>query len=120
MNIPRSLNQLLSEAGYTARHVADIGLATALDANIVAEARKHSEIILTHDLDYGRLLSFEGAKDPSVIIFRVHSSLPSRLFILLTTALPQIEQSLNKGAIIVIEEGILRVRCLPIELEESS
>ena len=47
MNIPRSLNQLLSEAGYTARHVADIGLATALDANIVAEARKHSEIILT-------------------------------------------------------------------------
>lgn len=114
MNIPRSFTGLLEESGHTARHAGNIGLAKALDAEILKEARNNNEIIITHDLDYGQLLYFEGAKDPSVIIFRVRNTFPDRLFSLLKIILPKIEHFLIQGAVIIIEEDIIRIRSLPI------
>lgn len=119
MNIPVSLAGRLEMAGYTTRHAGKIGLARSLDAEILKEARNNNEIIITHDLDYGQLLSFEAAKDPSVIIFRLRNTFPDRLFNLLKVVLPKVGHFLTQGAIVIIEEGIIRVRLLPITKEEK-
>jgi predicted nuclease of predicted toxin-antitoxin system len=73
MNMPRSLAKRLQDKGYLCRHAGDIGLSYAEDWEIIEEARRQGEIILTHDLDYGRLLAFTRQSSPSIII---GSSLP--------------------------------------------
>ena len=79
MNMPRSLGKGLEGEGHICRHAGDIGLSQALDADIMGEAEKHQEVILTHDLDYGHLLAFSGDTAPSVIIFRLRICQPSKL-----------------------------------------
>jgi len=71
MNIPRELGQRLASLGHESRHAADIGMARAADAEILAVPRDRSECVLTHDLDYGQLLAFSGEPAPSVVIYRL-------------------------------------------------
>ncbi|MBL8051172.1 MAG: DUF5615 family PIN-like protein, partial [Anaerolineales bacterium] len=71
MNVHRDMTAPLEKRGHICRHVGDIDMARAKDTEIVAEAKKTGEVILTHDLDYGHLLAFSGEKAPSVIILRL-------------------------------------------------
>ena len=62
--------------GHSSRHVGDMGKTEALDREIIAEAQRSKEVIITHDLDYGRLLAFSRESTPSVIIyfdFEIHT-----------------------------------------------
>ena len=76
MNLPRVLGKRLVAAGHLCRHVGDIGLGAASDVEIMVEAGRNHETILTHDLDYGHLLAFSGETAPSVIIFRLRNTHP--------------------------------------------
>lgn len=118
MNLPRKLGRNLSARGHPCRHVADIGLAGVADEQVVAEARRARETILTHDLDYGAILAFSGEDAPSVIIVRLTNTHPDRLLSRLTTVLPDVEQALAHGAIVSLEDAAVRVRRLPIEQSE--
>jgi len=60
MNIPRELGRKLEAQGHSWRHVGNIGMFRANDVAIIEEARAKSEVIVTHDLDYGHLLAFSG------------------------------------------------------------
>jgi len=71
MNVHRDMAAPLKKRGHVCRHVGDIGLSRAKDVEIVAEAKRTGEVIITHDLDYGHLLAFSGEKAPSVIILRL-------------------------------------------------
>lgn len=114
MNIPRALARALAEHGHSARHAGDIGMAGAADLTIVEEAARSGENIITHDLDYGPLLALSGRAAPSVIILRLRDCRPDNLADQLARALPQVEASLARGAIVVVEDGALRVRDLPV------
>lgn len=117
MNLPRSLGKGLEGEGHTYRHAGDIGLSQASDVDIMAEAEKQQEVILTHDLDYGHLLAFSGDTAPSVVIFRLRDSHPVNLLTRLSAALPAIDQPLREGAIIILEDAAVRIRRLPIPSE---
>jgi len=79
MNLPRQLGRPLQEQGHDCRHAAEHDLVRADDQEIVEIARTTGEVILTHDLDFGRILAFSGQAAPSVIIFRQTSTLPAQL-----------------------------------------
>src|SRR5208282_5089137 len=99
MNLPRALGRLLAPAGHGWRHVADLGMARASETGILAEAKSSGECVLTHDLDYGKLLAFSGDASPSVVIFplrRTDAELISRRII---NDWGEIEESLKSGAI---------------------
>jgi len=115
MNLPRTLAVLLNQSGYPCRHVGDIGLFQATDEEILEEARLSGEVILTHDTDYGKILAFSGETAPSVIIFRFQARQPEVFVRRLLKDLPQIRSDLEKGAIVVLEPKITRVRVLPIK-----
>ncbi|MBM4284194.1 MAG: hypothetical protein FJ128_02940 [Deltaproteobacteria bacterium] len=119
MNLPKSLGRRLAEAGHAWRHAGDIGLAQATDAEIMAEAERHHEVIITHDLDYGHLLAFSGGKAPSVVIYRLKNTHPEVLFTRLMAVWPEMEHPLQEGAIVILEDAALRVRPLPIKEEFS-
>lgn len=115
MNLPRELGRRLSSKGHSYRHAGDIGLASAPDEQIVAEARRTREVIITHDLDYGAILAFSGEDAPSVIIIRMANAHPHRLVTRLSAVLPDVDRALSEGAIVVLEDSAARVRRLPIE-----
>jgi len=97
------------------RHAGDIGLSHAEDWQIIEEARRQEEIILTHDLDYGRLLAFTRQSSPSIIIFRTRRSQPDQIFQKLIDILPQVEEYLRRGSIVIVEDQIIRIRKLPFD-----
>jgi predicted nuclease of predicted toxin-antitoxin system len=114
MNLPHELGRKLASAGHEWRHVADIGMARASDANILATAKRERECVLTHDLDYGQLLAFSGDAAPSVVIFRLRRPDVEVMFRRLTYEGSSMEEALNAGAIVTIEESVSRIRQLPI------
>ncbi|MFN3761863.1 MAG: DUF5615 family PIN-like protein [Anaerolineae bacterium] len=114
MNVPRSLASSLAAEGHSCRHVGDIGMSRATDEAILQEARMHQEVILTHDLDYGHLLALSGEPAPSVVIFRLRNTHPENLFARMMRVWADIEEPLQRGAIVVLEDAALRVRPLPI------
>lgn len=114
MNIPRRLKPLLESAGHPCRHAGDIGLERADDWDILEEAARQGEVILTHDLDYGRLLAFTRAAKPSVVIIRLSHPYPQLILRRLLAAWPLIEPPLTNGAVVVIEDTTVRIRLLPL------
>ena len=110
-----SLGARLAEQGHDARHARDLDLEDAPDRTIVERARRLAAIILTHDLDYGRLLAFSGEKSPSVIIFRGIANEPTVLFQVLQQHWHGLEEPIQTGAIVILEQEALRIRPLPIE-----
>lgn len=114
MNLPRELGRYLKTKGHESRHAGDAGMYKSTDLEIIEQAKINDEIILTHDLDYGNLLAFSKEQKPSVIIFRVRNTKPENLFISFINALPEIEQSLLNGAVVIIEDAAVRIRKLPI------
>lgn len=89
-------------------------MAAADDRRITQEAQTQHEIIVTHDLDYGTLLAFSEKVSPSVIIFRLHNVHPQHLFSRMMHVWSEIAEPLSEGALVVIEDAVLRIRKLPI------
>jgi predicted nuclease of predicted toxin-antitoxin system len=114
MNLPRQLGRLMRDRGHDCRHAADLGLHLAEDHEIVEVARSAGEVILTHDLDFGRILAFSGTSEPSVIIFRQTSTRPEDLGETLERTMPLWAPSIPLGAVVVLEGRKVRVRRLPI------
>jgi predicted nuclease of predicted toxin-antitoxin system len=117
MNIRREMIAPLQKRGHACRHVGDIGMSRAKDEEIVAEAKRRGEVILTHDLDYGHLLAFSGEKAPSVIILRLRNLSVNEVLSRLDSIWKEIESPLMNGAIVSLSDKSLRIRKLPIETE---
>lgn len=115
MNIPPSLGHKLNDLSHSFRHVSAIGMSQATDQEIIEMARKNTEVIMTNDLDYGRLLAFEKSNCPSVVIFRVSHNDSAYLFKLFQAVFERAQNALEQGAIVVLEDHGLRIRRLPIQ-----
>ena len=105
----------LRSKGHDVVHLREQGLQRLPDEAIVEKARAEHRIILTMDLGFGHLLAFARRADPSVVLLRVHDARPLHIHKLLTDALPQLEATLQQGAIAVIEEHETRIHRLPIQ-----
>ena len=117
MNINRDMTAKLKERGHICSHVGDVGMSRATDTEIIAEAKRTGEVILTHDLDYGHLLAFSGEKAPSVIILRLRNLQIDEVMSRVDAVWKDIEPRLLEGAIVSLSDKSLRIRTLPIESE---
>ncbi len=117
MNVHRDMTALFQRRGHVCRHVGDIGMSRAKDVEIVSEAKRTGETIVTHDLDYGHLLAFSGESAPSVIILRLRDLRTNEIMSRLDAVWREIEPALAEGAVVSISDKSLRIRNLPIEAE---
>ncbi len=104
----------LQALGHDAVHLVDEGLARLPDREIVAKARQAGRILLVHDLGFGELVAASEAESPSVITFRLRNMHPERVNGALQRPLPQHGDALERGAMISVTEGQVRVRALPL------
>lgn len=96
-------------------HWQAVGDPRAEDAEIMEYARANDCVVFTHDLDFGTLLALTQAESPSVVQVRAQNILPSHLAKTVVAVLRANEETLEQGALIVIDEGRARVRILPLQ-----
>ena len=105
---------LLETKGHKCRLVVHAGHPKMIDSEILDMAYEAGEVVITHDLDFGKLLAFSGKPGPSVIIFRLKHINNELFFDLLTACWNQIEAPLLNGALIIVEPDAVRIRNSPI------
>lgn len=105
----------LQSLGHDAAHLHAQELDRMEDSAILDKARKEKRILLTHDLDFGELIAASAARLPSVVVFRLRNMHPQRVNGYLESIIALHRDLLERGAIISVTEGQIRVRALPIE-----
>jgi len=104
----------LRQQGYNAVHLNEQGLERLPDSKILEKARQEQRIVLTFDLDFGELLAISSESLPSVIIFRLQTTIPVFVSARLLAVLSECGEDLETGAIVTVEDNRYRVRRLPI------
>lgn len=114
MNLPPTFASALESAGFSAVHWSDVGDPTADDSEILAWARQHGRVLITHDLDFSAILAASGDDAPSVVQLRAQDMLAPQLLQIVRMALTQHATQLRRGALLSINEAGTRVRVLPL------
>ena len=114
MGISPRIVDFLQQLGHQAVHLQQQGLHKLKDPQILEKARNEERILLTHDLDFGDLLAASGAGLPSVVIFRLRNMRPEHVNRYLLKIISQYSEALEKGIIITVTEGRIRMRNLPL------
>lgn len=114
MGLARSTVAFLRAQGHDAVHLREQGLQQLEDDEIIGKARAEGRVILTHDLDFGRIIAVGRAGVPSVITFRLSDMRPAQVNRYLTEVLARFAERLEAGSLVSVSERGIRVRTLPI------
>ncbi len=115
MNLSPDWVAVFERQGWQALHWSTVGDPRASDSVIMEWARINGYVVFTHDLDLGALLATTRAQGPSVIQVRTQDIMPQSLGGRLVQVLRQYESSLEKGALVTVDEAKSRVRILPFQ-----
>jgi predicted nuclease of predicted toxin-antitoxin system len=115
MGLARSTVAFLRAQGYDALHLREEGLQRLEDQQIIRKAQVEGRVILTHDLDFGRIVALSRGRSPSVITFRLENMQPSQVNYYLTEVFTHFAEQLEIGALVSVNEDAIRVRLLPIK-----
>lgn len=95
----------LRKAEHDAVHVRDYGMQAAADTTIFDRAAQEDRILISADTDFGTILALRQVNKPSVILLRgVSQRRPDRQIALLLANLPNLQESLEVGSIIVTSQ----------------
>jgi predicted nuclease of predicted toxin-antitoxin system len=89
--------EALGHAGIEARHWSTVGDGAASDREVFQWARRHDCVVLTHDLDFARILALAGGRSPSVVLLRTHRLLPGESATTLVNMLRRHATEIAKG-----------------------
>jgi len=114
MGISHKCADFLRSQDHDAVHLRDEDLQRMRDEDIITKAREEERIILTHDLDFGRIMALSKTKLPSVITFRLQDMRAVNVNHYLSIVIKDFADDLEAGALISANEQAIRVRILPI------
>ena len=98
-----------------AAHWSTLGRPDAPDMEIMAYARLHGYIVVTHDLDFSAILAATQGDKPSVVQLRADAVNPESIGARVFAALSQMSAQLEEGALLTIDPDRTHLRVLPFE-----
>ncbi|HEY6288308.1 MAG TPA: DUF5615 family PIN-like protein [Nitrospiraceae bacterium] len=115
---PRTV-QFLRSLGHDVLRVTDLLPATASDETIVERAVQDQRIILTQDLDMTAIIALSRRQYPSLVTLRLSSVRIEFVNTVLQRTLPVLEHDLQQGALVTIEDSRVRLRRLPLAIQDD-
>jgi predicted nuclease of predicted toxin-antitoxin system len=117
--VENAISPLIAERfrqnGHDAVHVCDYRLKAATDDDIFDRAQSEDRIVVSADTDFATLLALRAQSKPSLILFRqAINRRPERQVALLVANLAAIEEALQSGCVVVLEDARVRIRRLPV------
>ena len=114
MNLsPRWISTLVA-SGIEAVHWSTLGARNAPDTEIMAFAAANDYVVLTHDLDFGAILAATQGEKPSVVQIRAEDVSPDVIGAPVVSALRQMADELEAGALVTVDPNRTRLRVLPL------
>lgn len=114
MGLAQSTARFLRQQSHDAVHLRDEGLQRVDDTVIIEKACAEGRIVLTHDLDFGRVVALSGRDIPSVITFRLSDMRASTVNRHLAEVLLRFAEHLVAGALVSVTDHDIRVRRLSV------
>ncbi len=114
MSISPATVSSLQQHGWDIVRVSKFMPANVSDHAVLAFARHTGRVLVTQDLDFSTLLAVRGYRSPSVITLRLSSSDPDTITRRLLSILPAIEERLQEGCAVTVDDQAVRIRRLPI------
>ena len=106
--------EFLRSLGYEVDRASVLGLSRSKDREIIDYATVNSMVLITMDLDVGRIIALLGRRKPSVILLRLRKPTVENINKKLSYTLHKTMDKLERGIIVVVEEQRIRVRELPL------
>lgn len=114
MNLSPRWVGLLAHHGLEAVHWSTVGAASAPDHEILAWAREHLHVLVTHDLDFSAILAATRERSPSVLQLRWLDLQSDAAVAAVATAARAHREAIERGALLSIDERGARIRILPL------
>jgi predicted nuclease of predicted toxin-antitoxin system len=114
VNLSPDWVEALVAGDFEAVHWRTLGSPRAPDAEIMAFARTHDMVVITHDLDFSAILAASAAPNPSVVPIRTANFDPNLMAEPLLAALRAVQTELVAGALLTVDPHRHRVRLLPL------
>ena len=115
MGVSYKVAHWLNSVGHNAIHLSDEGLHTMEDDLILNKAESENRIILTADMDFGKILAFTKSTSISVIQFRIFDLSPDNIISKINTVFDKFSEQLNSGSVIItVQQNKIRIKELPI------
>lgn len=115
MNISPQTVTALQENGWDTVRVSQVLPVDAADEMILERARQDNRVVITQDLDFSALLALSNYRSPSLVTLRLSVSDPDTISETLLSLLPKIEDDLQRGCAITVDDAAVRKRTLPIQ-----
>ena len=80
----------------------------------MAFAAANDYVVLTHDLDFGAILAATQGEKPSVVQIRAEDVSPDVIGATVVSALRQMADELELGALVTVDPSRTRLRVLPL------
>lgn len=119
MGLAQSTARFLCQLGHEAVHLRDQGLQRVDDTVIIEKACTEDRIVLTHNLDFGRVVALSGQHIPSVITLRLSDMCAVNVNRHLAEVLLRFAEHLIAGALVSVTDRDIRVRRLPMNRRTS-
>ena len=113
MGVAPRIVQQLRDLGHDAIHLREQGLQRLPDPEVFRKAVTEQRVLLTFDLDFGEILAQSTGKTVSVILFRLQNTRTLTVWRRLQDTLAAASADLASGAVVVVEDGRIRVRIVP-------
>jgi predicted nuclease of predicted toxin-antitoxin system len=114
-NLSARVAELLGELDHDAVHTSSLGLEVADDEAVLARARDDDRVLISADSDFGMILAATRAQRPSVLyIRRSQGRRVEQVVQLIADSLEIVEEALHDGSLVVLGDGSVRIRQLPV------
>jgi predicted nuclease of predicted toxin-antitoxin system len=110
--LPRDAADQLRLAGVSCTHVGEIGMALAMDMEILDWARLRSAVIATLDADFHTVMAVKRMVSPSVVRIRVQGLKGADIASLLREILNRYSEELKAGCMITVKKHKTTCRLL--------
>lgn len=109
-NLPIEVARVFSDAGHDALSVVDQDMSGAKDQVLLAKCKDEERVLVTLDVGFGDIRSYEHSEYPGVIVLRLQRHDKDHVLNIVNRLLEPIKAEDLEGNLWIVDESRIRIR----------